>query len=92
MGHGMPVEPSEPEPRAGATWSHKGVRYELPAGLGLGDRVRIVLEGQLCGQSMHEYGCSVDLKPESVQVEKLAGATDAAVKKIQRRYQGGDKE
>lgn len=82
-----PGQPKE-EPRASASWSAKGVDYTLTPGVALGDRVRVVLEGHVRGQSMQEYGCSIDLIPESVTVEAVAGATAAAVKKLQKRMKG----
>lgn len=81
-------DPEPGTPRAGAHWGHKDIDYEMAAGLGLGDRVRVILEGTMTGQSMQEYGCSVELTPSAVRVEKIAGATAAAVKKLHHRMKG----
>lgn len=82
MAHkGTAAAPSMPkeEPRAHISWPKEGVRlsgdYEA---LAMGKRARILLEGEITGFSMADYGCSVDLKLRTVRVDGVAdrGADD----------------
>ena len=70
--------PSAPEmkPEAHVTWD-AGSKIKLSGeveAIGLGKRVRLILEGPVTGFSMREYGCSLDLRLKTIRVDSVGSA------------------
>lgn len=74
----MAMKMDKPEPVVHISWPRdaKGgdVKVADDGALAMGKKVRVVVEGEVRGHSMADYGCSIDVKPSgAISVAGLGG-------------------
>lgn len=63
-------------PRAHISWPSKGIRLSGDhQAIAPNKRVCLVLEGTVKGFSMGEFGCSIELDPDTVRVDHVSNGT-----------------